>query len=69
MTEPVEHAIEDEIHLVNYITLRRIYDVLLGIYSNINPGEANSLAQLHQGGFFASPEPAYTEVRDDTLED
>lgn len=54
-----QHFIEDQIHVVNYITLRRIYDVLLGIYSNINPNEANSLASLHDAGLFASPEPSY----------
>lgn len=60
----IEHSGEDEIHLVNYITLRRIYDVLLGIYSNINPDEADSLAKLHEYGLFASPEPSYAEVPD-----
>lgn len=63
--DEIEHAIEDQIHVVNFITLRRIYDVLLGIYSNINAGEADSLARLHQEGYFASPDPAIAEVRDD----
>lgn len=55
-----EHDLENEIHVVNYITLRRIYDVLLGIYSNINPDEADSMARLHEEGLFASPEPMIT---------
>lgn len=63
--EEVNHAIEDQIHVVNFITLRRIYDVLLGIYSNINPEEADSLAHLHQEGYFASPDPAVAEIRED----
>lgn len=60
----IPHSIEDNIGLVNYITLRRIYDVLLGIYSNVNPGEADSLAQLHDAGLFASPEPSYVADED-----
>lgn len=58
--EAEQHNIEESFDIVNYITLRRIYDVLLGIYSNINPGEANSMAQLHEEGLFASPEPTIT---------
>lgn len=52
------HDVEDDYQLVNYIMMRRMYDVLLGIYSNINPAEADSLARLHEDGMFASPEPA-----------
>lgn len=52
------HDVQDEIHLVNYIMIRRVYDVLLGIYSNINPSEADALARLHEDGGFASPEPS-----------
>lgn len=63
--DEINHAIEDNLQIVNFITLRRIYDVLLGIYSNINPGEADALANLHQDGFFASPDPALAELRDD----
>lgn len=64
MAEDVAHGIEEHVHLVNYITLRRIYDVLLGIYSNVNPQEADSLAQLHDAGLFASPEPSYVVGED-----
>lgn len=64
---PIEHDVEevdDEFKLVNYITLRRIYDVLLGIYSNINEAEADKLVLLHQQGIFASPPPAWKPGRD-----
>lgn len=58
--EAEQHNIEESFDIVNYITLRRIYDVLLGIYSNINPDEADSMARLHEEGLFASPEPTIT---------
>jgi len=63
---PEERNAAEEANLVNYIMTRRIYDVLLGIYSNINPAEADSLARLHEAGLFASPDPAisYEEPND-----
>lgn len=64
MAEETAHQIEEHIHLVNFITLRRIYDVLLGIYSNINAAEADTLANLHDAGLFASPEPSYVVGED-----
>lgn len=62
--DEIRHDIQDEIHFVNYIMLRRVYDVLLGIYSNISPEEANAIARLHEAGGFASPEPAITYEED-----
>lgn len=67
--DEIRHDVQDEIHFVNYIMLRRVYDVLLGLYSNVNGREANALAQLHEAGGFASPEPAITyDESDDTEE-
>lgn len=57
--EAIEHNVEDELGVANFITLRRIYDVLMGIYSNINEEEAGKLAGLHQQGIFITPPPAW----------
>lgn len=65
----IKHNVEDEFDTVNYITLRRIYDVLLGIYSNINETEADTMAAMHERGEFASPEPAYRLRRTDEGQD
>ena len=53
--------IEDNTDAVNSIMLWRIYDVLLGIYSNVNPEEAQNLVKLHEDGIFVTPPPAYRE--------
>lgn len=53
--------IEANLSLVNTVTLMRIYDVLLGMYSNINPEEADALVKLHEAGDFAGPNPAWIE--------
>lgn len=66
--DEIQHDVQEDINLVNYIMLRRVYDVLLGIYSNINPNEANSLARLHEDGAFASPEPSISYEANDADE-
>jgi len=55
----IEHDIEDELEIAMFVTQRRIYDVLMGIYSNINPGEAEDLVKLHADGIFVTPPPAF----------
>jgi len=60
----VEHDLEDELDMANFVTLRRIYDVLMGIYSNVNPGEAESLVKLHADGIFVTPPPAFRVEED-----
>lgn len=58
-------AIEDNLEIAKIVTLMRMYDVLLGIYSNINPEEADNLVKLHEAGAFASPEIAWMEPQDE----
>lgn len=60
-----EHNIEDEFELVNFITLRRIYDVLAGIYASIDGEAADRLMTLHEQGIFITPPPAYRPGEDD----
>lgn len=59
MTEPVEHNVVDELGVANYIVLRRINDLLMTILNNINPEDADALANLHEQGIFVSPPPAW----------
>jgi hypothetical protein len=62
----VVESAEDNLGMVTAITLIRIYDVLLGIYSNINPEEADNLVKLHEAGAFASPDVAWMEPEDES---
>lgn len=55
MTDPLEENVD----IANTIILWRIYDVLMGLYSNINPDEAKKLVKLHEEGTFVTPPPAY----------
>lgn len=55
MSEPME----DNLGQANAIMLWRIYDVLIGIYSNINEDEARRLVEAHDDGLFISPPPSY----------
>lgn len=59
MSQPIEHDALDELGVANFITTRRIYDVLMGIYKNINEEEANTLAGLHEQGIFITSPPAW----------
>lgn len=52
-----EHNLEDEIHMANYIMLRRINDVLMLLLRNVNEEDADVLAKMHEEGIFASPDP------------
>lgn len=64
MSEPIKHDLDDSIAQASAIILWRIYDVLIGIYSNINPEEAARMVELHKDGFVISPPPAYRAERD-----
>jgi hypothetical protein len=58
-------SIEDHAEFVNTITLMRIYDVLMGIYSNLNEEEARNMVRMHEQGVFATPDPVYLEPKED----
>jgi hypothetical protein len=60
----MREEIETNLPLVNTITLMRIYDVLMGIYSNINEEEAMNMVKMHEEGIFATPDPVYLEPKE-----
>lgn len=47
--------------MVNSIILWRIYDILLLLLMESNPEAARKLAEMHEGGHFLGPNPAYKE--------
>ena len=57
--------IEDNLGVVNTITLMRIYDVLMGIYSNMNPDEADAMVKMHEQGIFATPDPVWLQPKEE----
>jgi hypothetical protein len=55
--------LEDNLPMVNYIMLHRIYDVLtlLAKYSSKDDGdEVAKLIEYHEKGFLLGPAPAFT---------
>jgi hypothetical protein len=61
-------TIEDNIPMVTYIMLHRIYDLLSLIADKIVGGEeVSKMVGYHEKGFLLGPEPAFTpiEVKDE----
>jgi hypothetical protein len=44
---------------LQFITLARIYDALMGIYSHLNPGAAKDLLELHASGVLVGSAPIF----------
>jgi hypothetical protein len=54
-------SIEDNLPMVNYIMLARIYDLLTLIASKIaTPDEVAKMVGYHEQGYILGPNPAYT---------
>jgi hypothetical protein len=54
--------LEDNLPMVNYIMLHRIYDVLCLIAKNSSPEASNEIEKMvkyHQDGFLLGPSPAF----------
>ena len=54
--------LEDNLPMVNYIMLHRIYDVLCLIAKNSSPAASNEIEKMvkyHQEGFLLGPSPAF----------
>ena len=60
-------SLEDNLPMVNYIMLHRIYDVLtlLAKYSSKDDGdEVSKLIQYHEEGYLLGPAPSLTTEKD-----
>jgi hypothetical protein len=54
-------SIEDNLPMVNYIILSRIYDLLSLIANKIvGPEEVSKMVAYHEEGFLLGPDPAFT---------
>jgi hypothetical protein len=59
--EKIESSIEDNLPMVSYIMLHRIYDLLSLIASKVAGSEdTGRMVDMHSKGFLLGPEPAYT---------
>lgn len=56
MTE--KKPVEENVEIVNFITLTRIYDVLIAMLDEINQEKARKIVALHAEGQLLAPPPA-----------
>jgi hypothetical protein len=62
MDEQLNEAqnLEENLPMVNYIMLHRIYDLLTLIASNIEPEKTEKMVEYHNQGFLLGPSPSFT---------
>jgi hypothetical protein len=61
-----QQNLEDNLEMVNYIMLHRIYDVLTLIANKIvGPEDVSKMVSYHDQGFLLGPAPSYTPQAED----
>lgn len=68
MNDPESNSVEENLAIVNFITLQRCYDVLSLILKNTNPKDWEQLMTLHEDGDFATPAPSLRTESEDNDE-
>jgi hypothetical protein len=54
--------LEDNLPMVNYIMLHRIYDILVLISNKIvGSEETNKMVEYHENGYLLGPPPSYKQ--------
>jgi hypothetical protein len=65
MTEEPQN-LEDNLDMVNYIMLHRIYDLLTLIANKlVGPEDTSKMIEYHDKGFLLGPAPSYTSQESD----
>ena len=69
METPQNNSLEDNLPMVNYIMLHRIYDILTLIANNLSTSEEDrqkisKMVEYHKEGFLLGPSPAYRSEED-----
>ena len=52
--------IEDNLPMVNYIMLHRMYDMLTIIASHFDEEKTKKMIEYHEAGYLLGPSPSYT---------
>lgn len=61
MTEETKEDLSENLDMVNYIMLHRIYDVLTIIASKlVGTEEVDKMIKYHDQGYLLGPAPSYT---------
>ena len=60
-----EHSIEDNLPMVNYIMLHRIYDMLILIATElVGNDKVSKMVNYHSEGYLLGPSPSYSNSED-----
>lgn len=57
--------LEDNLPMVTYIMLHRIYDLLTLISKNFNTEETAKMVEYHNQGFLLGPQPSFSPIEND----
>jgi hypothetical protein len=64
--EPTSSDFEDNLPMVNYIMLHRIYDLLTIIANKlVGPEDTSKMVSYHEDGYLLGPAPSYSAVDED----
>jgi len=64
MEEKEPQSIEDNLPMVNYIMLHRIYDMLTIMANNVDAEKTAKMIEYHEQGFLLGPAPSFTPPED-----
>lgn len=57
-------SIEENLDMVNYIMLHRIYDMLTIMANKADPEKTSKMIEYHEQGFLLGPGPSFTPDTD-----
>ena len=71
MSDQQSQNLEDNLPMVNYIMLHRIYDMLTIMANGVDPDKTEKMIKYHQDGYLLGPSPSFTpqeEIDEDSTE-
>ena len=60
MEEKQSQSIEDNLPMVNYIMLHRLYDMLTIMANKADPEKTAKMIEYHEQGFLLGPAPSFS---------
>ena len=60
MADKESQSIEDNLPMVNYIMLHRIYDMLTIMANKADPEKTAKMIEYHEQGFLLGPAPSFS---------
>ena len=55
----VSNSIEENLEMVNYIMLHRIYDLLTLVADHFDTDKTKKMIEYHESGYLLGPSPSY----------